>query len=436
MNNEAVDILARARLIIAQQAPYLMTAVYGLIPIEDEHAGIGTFSVTQDMRMYYNPKFVLEVGRASKRGDREGDERIAAIIVHEVFHVMREHHSRFPKKMHPEDAYLAGIAMDLAINPDLRKAGWKLPNFCAYPEKYNLKEGHTAEEYFRMLKQNPPPMPPTITIVFGDGEGGGEGQEGGGDGGGNNTPGVGSGACGSCATGKDPKDKDGGAGRTPVDVQGIIKKVASDIRNYTAQHGRGRIPGSLIEWANDQLKPSSVHWTQEIAHLVRRVSGKIRSGGMDFSLRRPSKRSYARGMLRPGLIQRVPEVAIILDTSGSMGREQLISGKSEACAVLKATGIDDAWYMEADTQAAFMKRVRVSEIPSLPIHGRGGTDFTGPLKVAMALKPKPDLIFYFTDGDGYAPPEAPKGVEVIWGIVNSYYNKAPVPWGHTVFIKD
>jgi predicted metal-dependent peptidase len=92
--------------------------------------------------------------------------------------------------------------------------------------------------------------------------------------------------------------------------------------------------------------------------------------------------------------------------------------------------------MDADVDTNKPRRVSVKDIPKLPISGRGGTDFRPAIAAMNKLKPRPQVVLYFTDGDGPAPDRAPPGMEVIWVILPSYHNKAPCNWGHHVFVRD
>jgi predicted metal-dependent peptidase len=152
---------------------------------------------------------------------------------------------------------------------------------------------------------------------------------------------------------------------------------------------------------------------------------------------RPSKRSYSRGIIRPGLIDRRVTMAFIEDSSGSMGKEQLKSARVEAAAVMKQLGLDEAWFMDADAAVAAPPRViRLRDIHSIPVHGGGGTNFIPALQAAQKLKPKPDVVIYLTDGDGVAPKRAPKGIEVVWCVVPSSWGRRPAWWGHLVVVGD
>jgi hypothetical protein len=183
---------------------------------------------------------------------------------------------------------------------------------------------------------------------------------------------------------------------------------------------------------------SKVRWQDELRHILKKTSGRVESGGVDFSLARPSKRSPSRGFPRPGLVQYQPEVAFILDTSGSMGDEQIQEAIKQTVAIFKSLGVDMAWFIQADCEVSVPpKKIRVREIMgNLALKGRGGTSFDPALKALEKLRPRPDIAVYLTDGDGYVS-HRPKNIEVVWCIVPSYWGRKPnIDWGHTVLVQE
>ena len=192
------------------------------------------------------------------------------------------------------------------------------------------------------------------------------------------------------------------------------------------------MPSAFLDKVPREEEQAHVNWRQKLKHITMKVTGRMESGGLDFSMAMPSKSSYARGIPRPGMVQMQPEVAFIIDTSGSMGTRQIMDGIREIIGVMKSAGIDEAWFLEADAGvAAKPKRIRMrSLMRDLDIHGRGGTDFDPGLRACMKLKPRPDIVFYITDGDGYVTFKP--SIPVVWVVVKSYYNKRPAKWGYTV----
>lgn len=125
------------------------------------------------------------------------------------------------------------------------------------------------------------------------------------------------------------------------------------------------------------------------------------------------------------------------DSSASQNATQLRQGRAEMVKVFKSLGIEEAWFCDIDAKVAMEpKRVRVTDINKLPVHGRGGTDFRPGIALAQTLDPRPELLIYYTDGDGTAPEKPPKNMEVIWCIVPSAHGRRPANWGHLVLVSN
>ena len=60
------------------------------------------------------------------------------------------------------------------------------------------------------------------------------------------------------------------------------------------------------------------------------------------------------------------------------------------------------------------------------LQGRGGTDLCPPLEPQVLRRVRPDVVVYFTDGDGPAPDLAPK-VPVIWCLTPCLLYTSPSP---------
>ncbi len=427
-----------ARACALHGAPYFASVIYGFIytPV----AGAGTMFCTPKMILGYDPEWAME----------GSVEELAADIVHEVHHFRREH---FTRGALVEDKKLFNLAGDLAINPDLKAGGWKIaseksPRPAVFPEHYGLPPNLTTEQYYELLLQqkHKTGQSPKPKKAEGKGEGTPQPKAGSGEGEGDEEKesGICQGSCGGIAgnPGNQELEKKLDAqkdlGRSDAEIKGIEKKLANDIKEFAEKNGRGSVPNSLLDWAAAFENESYVRWQDELGQVLRDNTGRIQSGGDDFSLQRPSKRSIMEGMPRPGLVEHLPEVAIIRDSSGSMGAKQLTDSCREAYYVMEALGIDEVWFADADTAISVpWKRVNAQFFRELKeVYGRGGTDFRQPIESALDLNPRPDIIVYNTDGDGSVARMPPPNAAVVWCIVPSHYNKAPARWGHTVIISD
>lgn len=430
--DKAANVLAQARAYLKNKAPYIASTVYGLVPyfyrgmMAQEMGPIG---VTKGMVMLVDPDWAATLS----------PEMMAACIYHECMHILRGL-ERLEKLA---DRELANLAGDLAINPDLRNAGWTLPDWVAYPEKFDLEEGLILEQYYDLLKEQKESgkLGKSMCDLGGPGGKGGKGKGKGKDQGqGEGEFTFGAGKCGSCA-GNGISDEieaqvDAETGRNPADIKRIQKQTAKEIKNALNGPGKGNMPAGLKDLVEYEEPKKTVDWRQQLRSVIRRATGRMMAGRSDFSLRRPSKRSFLRGILRPGMIDRKVNMAFIRDTSASMGTEQIQAANNEIIQLFKQMGIESAWLLDADARSYTPVRVRVRDIPKLEIQGRGGTSFVPALEAVQKLRPKPDIVIYLTDGDGDAPARKPRGMEVIWCVVPSQWGRKPADWGRLVIIAD
>lgn len=130
----------------AQKAPYLATAIYAMKEVASDK--VKTLAVDKQWRMYWNPVWVMTL---------TADE-IAAVILHEAGHLIRDHNTRFTALLEPDSRHRQwNAAGDAAINADLREAGIILPKIREwYPENiHGATRDMTTEQMFRLLIDTP-----------------------------------------------------------------------------------------------------------------------------------------------------------------------------------------------------------------------------------------------------------------------------------------
>lgn len=127
------------------------------------------------------------------------------------------------------------------------------------------------------------------------------------------------------------------------------------------------------------------------------------------------------GARRPGK----PRVMVVIDTSGSMTREQL----EQIAAELRAMGSSrDVVVVECDDE---IQRTYPFAGTLEEVHGGGGTDLRPPLEPAVLATIRPDVVVYFTDGQGPAQANAPR-MPVLWCLTPGA--EPPAAWGRTVWM--
>lgn len=414
------DKLATARFAARQRFPYFTTALLSLIP--KDAPDLGTVAVTADFQLLVDWKAFATWPL---------DEAVAS-LVHEVSHVLRDHHARC--KAMGADPKLWNKAADAEINDDLVAAFPAVvvpPSQCPHgrgfilPSMFGQPDGLTSEAYYRELRQQ--------EEAGKDRDDGTEKED---------KPGAGRGWCGSGAGRPVPGEpekgqagEEGSGGRSEAEVNRIRKAVANAMRDAEAK-GRGSVPEGWLRWAESVVTPPKVRWQDKLARAAR-TSIAFRKGAVDSTFNRPSRRQgglgYGMGKpLMPALHAPIPDVDIWVDTSGSMGTAELTIALREARGVLLQAGAR-VRFGACDSEVHGLKEVKNwQELPKLLLGG-GGTSFRPIFEAVEKSKRKPSVVIVITDGDGDAPAEEPAGVKTIW-LLTGRHAHVPCSWGTVIMV--
>jgi predicted metal-dependent peptidase len=432
------ETLIDARLVLVRKQPYLALAVFSLTPIASP--GLGTVAVDRYWRFYYDPEVVAGWSLAEQTG----------ALAHELWHLLRRHAERGAMR----DPRKFNIAADIEINDDLREEH-KLPAGALFPERFGLKAGLLAEEYYDAIQDkacvphSATPLSPRDRDAWkSDSSARARVQDEEDDSDGSNTTGVcpicaargnaicGSGAGGPSLPGELPAHPTA-PGDAPLDEEDaalVRHQVAEAIRNAKE---RGTVPLGAIRWADEVLGAAKIDWRRELAALIRRARAHV-AGAVDYSYARPSRRQAATPIILPGLVRPQPEIAIVVDTSGSMSEDQLHAALAEIEGICRQQAGRHVPVLSVDAEVQGIQRVVSAR--SVRFRGGGGTDMGVGLEHALRLRPRPDVVVVLTDG--YTPwPEHPKlrGTRVIIALVDNHelydqdIESYPVPaWARVV----
>lgn len=462
--------LGVARMIARQRAPYFRKALLNCWYIEKP--GLGTVAITEDFILYYDP-VVFEWW---------DDEEVAFVLVHEIYHPLMRHFARgagVPKEK-------LNIAADLADNQAVKAMGFKPVPGALFPEQYALPPNLSLEQYLALLPDDakPTPMPedgqqgkgkneaqdgqyrpgngepkPGQPQVGGDGQqqqsqtGSTQakqqpGQQPGGEGQGNGPRGKRPGTCrGHCGSGagnpvpgeSEPGARDAEPTRPKSEVERIRRSVAEAIREE-ASKGRGTVPAGLARWSHEFLAPPKIRWQDRLAAMARNAI-VYRPGAVDYKFNGISRRQGGIGFgpgkpMLPKLREPRPRVVFIGDTSASMGKAEMRSMVSEGHGVLAALGAEMT-FLANDAKLHVAKPVRSWQAMTKLLVGGGGTDLRPAFQYVERMKPRPEIIIVFTDGqvgDGI-PARPPLGTRVLWVLAGPHRQKPPCSWGQIVEVE-
>jgi predicted metal-dependent peptidase len=389
-----MDPFAPVRMKAALLRPYFALALFAMHKV---NAPIGTMAVDKFGRVYVDPDQVK----------KWGPEASAWVLLHEVEHWLRAHHERAEPMLEGAkckscEMQVINIAEDMEINDDPQMIQ-KLPGDCATPQKFNLQPGRLWEEYYEELKKK-------------RGAGGHDGE--------GHAIEI---RCGSAAHGQRqpyelPEPGGDGAGdkkgkkseRVPglqgTEADLLRRAVAREVQQAESKEP-GSVPAGLKRWASRLLEPPQVPWEKELAALIRRAR-VMAMGAVDYTYAKISRRGSFGNVLMPAMRRPTPDVAVVIDTSGSMSESDLNAALVEIVGIIRATGQISIPVICCDAVAAPVQRV--SRSINLELIGGGGTDMGA--GIAAAEKLGVGVIVVLTDGYTPWPEEKPKS-ELVVGLI-------------------
>ena len=395
------------RLVAAERAPYFMHALFAAAPVAAP--GLGTFAVDGGWRLYLDPDLLVGEGRWDSA-------TVAAVLLHEVGHLLRDHAGRAANLPTPRHQLAWNLAGDAEINDDLIAAGVPLPEGCVTPAALGCPDGDLAETYYAAL------VPPE-----GDPAGAGLPDD--------DSAGCGSGSGCPPVPGELPSGvglPDGSAEPvSPAEGDFVRRRVAHDVQAVEQAKGRGSMPGGLTRWAATVLAPPTVAWDRVLRAAVRRAVAE-RAGRVDYTYSRPSRRRLP-GIIKPAMRAPSVIVSVVVDTSGSMSEADLDAAMGEVHGVLRSSGVAREHVRLLSCDAAATTAQRVRSATSVRLSGGGGTDMRIGIAAAEAATPAPHVVIVLTDGD--TPwPEAPTRARLVCAVISNRDPHGTPQWATTVHI--
>ena len=403
---------ARTRLIL--EKPFLGSLVMHL-PLKAADAQWCKTTATDARHFFFNPSYIARLTL----------EQTQFVLAHEAMHCALSH---FARRAHRQK-HRWDVACDYAVNMILDEERMQPPENALMSATYR---GLTAEEIYPLLHEDPPEETQDTHLFDNTPSEGGEGspeeREQDGQGKENESDSEEPRDSGesepSDANGKDSQAASEGCDPPPppADPDKLDEQWKSRLA-AAAQAARqaGKLSQSLMRFVDDLLAPH-LPWRALLARYMMNVARD------DYSFQRPSRREGEA--LMPRLGSQGVNVAVALDTSGSVTREELQAFLSEIDALkaqVRAAVTLHACDDKLDPAGPW--RYAQWEAITLPeqVSGGGGTDFRPVFEWLRGENPSPDLLVYFTDAEGRFPDREPE-FPVVWLVKG----KAPVPFGTRV----
>ena len=408
------DEVSRGIVALLLKEPFYGHLLSGVVRRIDDKVDTAAVSLTpHGLHLIVNPEFFMK--------ELKKDERVA-VIKHEALHLLFRHLYR--PLIQKGDAKLFNIAADLVVNQHV--APWPLPEMAVTLREFpdmDLEANQTLEWYYEKLKSlndamqagkntGSPQSEEALGRVMGEPQqgdhsfwfaGGGEGF----------------GEAG-------PDGQGGGAELT----EGLRRAMEADLerhllraRDHSASKGWGNLPAEIrteLEAIAQRRKPQ-VDW--------KRTLRLFASSGYRTEVVATQRRMSKRFGTFPGIrIRRKQRLAVVIDTSGSIGDEELVVFFREIHGIWKNDADVIVIECDADVQRTYDYKGKTPKA----VEGGGGTRFDPAL--AWVSNPRNgtfDACIYLTDGHAGEPQVRPR-CPMLWVITAGGSTGAHLKFGRVI----
>ncbi len=383
--------LAKARTELVLDYPFFGTLLLRQ-KMEEKSEEIETMAA-DGKRILYNLDYV----------ERLSLEELKGTLAHVILHVALLHHTRRDGR----NPVLWNVAGDYAVNAILLKAGFKLPEPYLYEPEY---EGLSAEAIYARIQEESPspeaqeeeeeefPEEAQLGVVLDAGS---------------------------------PTDPTGRIKANQAEKEELESEMKVMVRQAAqTAAGVGNMPEG-VELAIDELLEPRIPWREKMSRFLAETARN------DYSWTTPNRRYIYHGLYLPALAHpELSNVVVMLDTSGSVGKEQLTMMASEVLDLLSMYQSDpEILFLYIENEVAGHQYISAMEFPEKfePLGG-GGTDFRPGFEWLEEEGILPNVVIYFTDGMAFHFPEEPD-YPVIW-VLTRKSDLFKNPFGEVVYLEE
>lgn len=338
----------------------------------DEYAGMG---VNAEGRLIYKKEFV----------DKLTNQELVGVLVHEILHLSMLHLLRLKSR----EPLLWNLAADVCVNQIVKDNGFLLPSGCIVSNHYQtttimgieIKDCNKkiAEQIYDELK--PLLKNPQFQKMMSDARKKGE---------------VG---FDKHIYGKGKsKDKDGKEeGYSEDEVRELERNWKNKMEEaYVTSKLRGKVPAG-IERLIEKLHEDRVGWKTLLLKYIQKTIP------YDYTYNYPSKKSISSGIYMPSVVKEFIDIVIAVDTSGSIGNEELTDFMSEIVGIAKAFSNRVRMRLLSHDVIVHddlvLQNGNLSKIKDIKIKGGGGTSHKDVLEYINKNVRSTKLMVAFTDGE-------------------------------------
>ena len=232
-----------------------------------------------------------------------------------------------------------------------------------------------------------------------------------------------------------PEPSEGGeAGLSPVDIKRMQETVATKIKE--SQKAVGDLGAEMVREIVATLDAPKVRWQNLLrAHLRKAVAFTRGHGGKRYRSRSLFQGCVSKRVVLKSKVKPIPSIAIVVDTSGSMGDDDLQICLRESQGIIRTLGNNKVTFYTCDSRTSTPHECK--DVRKVIMQGGGGTDMRVGIRGALEQsKVKPDIIVVLTDGGTRWPREPTPGTTIIAGIVGKWGENRTPAWLPSVDIKD
>lgn len=231
--------------------------------------------------------------------------------------------------------------------------------------------------------------------------------------------------------GLDEHDWEGAQELSDTDKQELERELDEAIRQGAM--AAGKTGGSLSRDIQDLLQPQ-VDWREVLRDFISATCS-----GNDYSTwARPNRRFMSSGVYMPsGISEKVDELVLAIDTSGSIGQRELTVFLTEVKKICDTVRPDVVRVLYWDTEVCRDEKYSAQNLDQLVTStkpaGGGGTSVHCVPKYMQEHNIKPQAVICFTDGwlfDGWGQWSSP----ILWCLLDNAKAKPDV--GKYVNVKD